>query len=108
VQSDRRRRPRFTFPQPVRAEAGGAAVYVFDLSQIGVGIAHEAPLPPPGAIVRVSVPSELGLIRLDCAIVRTVQRYFGNAAKALFYTGLEVLSADRQSEARLRILASRA
>ena len=103
---DRRRRPRFVFAQPIRAEAGGSRVYVLDLSQIGLGVAHEAPLPPPGTILRVSIPSDFGLIRLDCEVKRTATRYFDRAARSLFHTGLEVLSADRQSEARLRGLTA--
>ena len=100
--SDRRRRTRVMFRTPVRGDAGGARIFVLDASPIGVGIAHESPLPPPGGVCRVELPSELGPIRLDCAIVRTVKRNADDAARAVFYSGLEVLSADRQSVARLQ------
>ena len=100
--SDRRRRTRVMFRTPVRGDAGGARIYVLDASPIGLGIEHEGELPPPGSICRLEMPSELGPIRLDCAIVRTVKRSADAAARALFRSGLEVVSADRQSEARLR------
>lgn len=105
--SDRRRRNRVMFRTPVRGDAGGARIYVLDASPIGVGIVHDAPLPPPGAVCRVEMPSELGPIRLDCAIVRTVKQSANAAARELFHSGLEVLSADRQSEARLRSLTEK-
>lgn len=105
--SDRRRRTRVMFRTPVRGDAGGARIYVLDASPIGVGIVHESPLPPPGAICRVEMPSEYGPIRLDCAIVRTVKQSADAAAHALFHSGLQVLAADRQSEARLRSLTEK-
>ena len=100
--SDRRRRTRVMFHTPVRGDAGGARIFVLDASPIGVGITHETPLPPPGGVCRVELPSELGPIRLDCAIVRTVKRNADDAARAVFHSGLEVLAADRQSAARLQ------
>lgn len=103
--SDRRRRARVMFHTPVRGDAGGARIFVLDVSPIGVGITHENPLPPPGGVCRVELLSDLGPIRLDCAIVRTVKRNAADAARAVFYSGLEVLAADRQSAARLESIA---
>lgn len=101
--SDRRRRTRVMFRTPVRGDAGGARIFVVDASPIGVGIVHDAPLPSPGSVCRLEMPSSLGPIRLDCAIVRTVKESADAAGRAIFRSGLEVLSAaDRQSEARLQ------
>jgi hypothetical protein len=100
TEKDRRRRPRMKFREPIRADVGEARVAILDASAVGLGVAHESPLPPPGRICRVNLQSELGPIQLDCAIVRTVTRS-SLANRIIFQTGLEVLSADRQSAARL-------
>jgi hypothetical protein len=102
--NDRRRHARIFFKSPLRGAVSGARVFVLDLSPIGLGVAHETPLPPPGGVIRVELPSDLGLIKLDCTIVRTVKKNAGDAARAVFHSGLEVLAADRQSEARLRTI----
>ena len=88
----------------MRAAVGDARVAVLDASAVGLGVAHEAPLPEPGRVCRVNLQSELGPIQLDCAIVRTVTRT-SIANRIVFQTGLEVLSADRQSAARLASIA---
>lgn len=100
--NDRRRHARVFFKAPLRGAVSGARVLVLDLSPAGLGIAHETPLPPPGGVCRVELPSDFGPIKLDCTIVRTVKRSAGDAARELFHSGLEVLAADRQSQARLR------
>jgi hypothetical protein len=96
---ERRRQARVRLRNPLRAAVGQTCIYVVDVSPIGIGVAHEAPLP---AICRVEVLSDIGPIKLDCAIVRTVKRSAADAAQELFHSGLEVLSADPQSRARLR------
>ena len=105
--NDRRRHSRVRFRTPIRGDAGGERIFVLDVSPGGVGIAHEAVLPPPGGVCRVELPSDLGPIRLDCAIVRTVKRSADDAARELFYSGLQVLATDRQSEARLQSIISK-
>jgi PilZ domain len=104
--NDRRRHARVFFKSPVRGAVGGSRVLVLDISPIGLGVAHENPLPPPGGVCRVELPSDLGPIKLDCTIVRTVKRSLGDAARAIFHSGLEVLAADRQSQARLQTITT--
>jgi hypothetical protein len=96
--SERRRYPRVTLRQPIRGAVGPARVYVLDTSVGGLRLAHQANLPAPGEFCRVEVPTDLGPIKLDCQIVRTVHR------DHLFHTGVSIVSADRQSTERLRSL----
>lgn len=101
--SERRRHVRVRFRNPLRAAVGDARMFVLDLSPGGVGVAHDIPLPPPGRICRVEVLSDIGPIKLDCAIVRTVKQSATAAADAVFHSGLQVIgAADPQSQARLR------
>ncbi len=102
-QRDRRRHTRV--PCRMRGAVGSTGVMVIDLSMGGIGVVHESALPPPGGICRLEVPSEVGPISLDCAIVRTVKRNATDAARVVFHTGLQVLAADRQSQARLQTIA---
>lgn len=99
---ERRRYARVKFRSPLRAAVGEARIFVLDISPAGMGIVHQAQLPDPGRICRVEMISDIGPIKLDCAIVRTVKRSANDAANVLFHTGLEVLAADPQSQARLR------
>jgi PilZ domain len=102
-EKERRRFIRVRFRNPLRAAIGDAPLFVVDASAAGIGVAHEIPLPAPGRICRVEVLSDIGPIKLDCAIVRTVKRTANDAAKAVFHSGLEVIAAaDPQSQARLR------
>ena|SRR5688572_7247542 len=98
INSERRRFPRITLSTPVRGAVGDASVYVLDASAGGMRVAHKAPLPSPGDVCRVDLPSEIGPIRLDCEVVRTITQ------NALFQTGLQIVAADRQSSARFRTL----
>ena len=79
-------------------------VFVLDASRGGLRVAHQAHLPPPGAICRIDVPSDLGPIRLDCAIVHTVIQHATSTAKTLFNSGLQIVAADKQSTERIRDL----
>lgn len=88
----------------MRGAVGATGVMIIDLSKGGIGIVHESALPPPGGICRLEVPSEVGPIQLDCAIVRTVKRSAVDAAHELFHSGLQVIAADRQSQARLETI----
>ncbi|HEX2060021.1 MAG TPA: PilZ domain-containing protein [Thermoanaerobaculia bacterium] len=98
---ERRRHTRTKFRAALPGAIGRIVIYVLDASPRGLGIAHEAQLPPPGQICRVELMSEVGPIRLDCAIVRTV------AEQAMFHSGLEVISTDHQSAARLESIATK-
>jgi hypothetical protein len=96
VTHDRRRFPRIRMPQPIRGAVGAARVYVLDASVGGIRVAHQAALPGPGSFCRVEVMTDLGPIKLDCEVVRTVNE------RALLHTALTIVSADRQSAERLR------
>ena len=96
VSADRRRHPRINLPQPIRGAVGAARVYVLDASVGGIRIAHQVTLPGPGEFCRVEVPTDLGPIKLDCEVVRTVPE------RTLYHTGLQIVSADHQSAERLR------
>ena len=100
---ERRRHARVRLRNPLRAAVGQTRIYVVDVSPIGIGVAHESPLPE---ICRVEVLSDIGPIRLDCAIVRTVKRSAADAARELFHSGLEVIASDPQSRARLHSVTS--
>lgn len=93
---ERRLHPRVKLRQPMRGVVGPVRVYVIDASVSGVRVAHQANLPDPGEFCRVQVPTDLGEIKLDCEVVRTVPD------KALYLTGLHIVAADRQSTERLR------
>lgn len=98
VTPDRRRFPRIRMPQPIRGAVGATRIYVLDASVGGIRIAHQATLPPPGGFCRVEVSTDLGPIKLDCEVVRTVPE------RALFHTGLHIVATDRQSAERLRTI----
>jgi len=69
-------------------------VFVLDVSRGGLRVAHQALLPPPGAVCRVDVPSEGEAIGLDCAIVHTVIQHANEAARRLFSSGLQIVEVD--------------
>ena len=98
--ADRRRYPRVNLPQPIRGSVGAARVYLLDASVGGLRIAHQAALPGPGEFCRVELPTDLGPIKLDCEVVRTI------AERTLFHTGLQIVAADHQSAERLRSMCA--
>ncbi len=100
--ADRRRYPRINLSQPIRGSVGAARVYVLDASVGGIRIAHQVNLPEPGEFCRVEVPTDLGPIKLDCEVVRTVPE------RAVYHTGLQILAADHQSAERLRSMCGAA
>jgi hypothetical protein len=96
---DRRRNPRIGLSNLMRGAVGATRVYVEDASLSGIRVIHQAPLPAPGAVCRVDLPSEVGPISLDCEIVHTV------TMRALYHSGLQIVApADRQSAERMRSL----
>lgn len=103
---DRRRHPRTRLQEPLRGVVGDARVYVVDASLGGVRLAHQAPLPAPGGFCRVELPSEMGPITLDCEVMRTASQpsTSHDPARAVYYSGLQVIAADLQSAERLRSL----
>ncbi|MFZ2491203.1 MAG: PilZ domain-containing protein [Thermoanaerobaculia bacterium] len=105
---ERRRCSRITFRQPIRGTVGPSRIYVLDASPFGIGVTHTSPLPPPGEVCRVELVSDLGPIRLDCAIIRTSVEQLVEATTRTFYrSGLQVLGSDNQSAARLRGIADK-
>lgn len=98
---ERRRHARIKFRAALPGVIGPTSIYVLDVSAGGIGVAHLGQLPPPGAICRVELMSEVGPIRLDCEIVRTV------VEDAMLHSGLQVISTDHQSASRLQSLSSR-
>ena len=77
-------------------------MYVLDASVSGFRVAHQAELPAPGGFVRIEVTTNLGPIRLDCEVVRTVPE------RSLYHTGLQILASDHQSAERLRSMCAAA
>lgn len=73
---------------------------MLDASVGGMRVAHQAALPAPGGFCRVEVPTDLGPIKLDCEVVRTVSE------RALYHTGLQILATDHQSAERLRSICA--
>ena len=100
---DRRRFQRIRPPQPIPGAVGRARIYILDASIGGVGVLHENVLPQPGDIVRVEIQSDMGPIRLDCEIVRTVP-HTSTGAKPLAQSGMRIVAADHQSAQRLRTM----
>ncbi len=99
--TDRRRFLRVKIEPPIRAAVGSTRVYVEDASIGGIRVIHQAPLPDPGEVCRVELPSDVGPISLDCEVVRTVLE------RALYHSGMQIVAAaDRQSAERLRTFYS--
>src|SRR5215216_88046 len=104
---ERRRYRRVTLRKPIRASIGSTPVFVLDASRGGLRVAHQAQLPPPGSICRVDMKSDVGPIQVDCAIVHTVIQHANSAAKRLFYSGLQIVACDRQSEERVKDMVAK-
>ena len=107
VTTERRRHPRFKLREPLRGAVGSARIYVLDASVSGLRVAHQGTLPPPGAFCRIELPTEMGTIKVDCEVVRTVPQPppMTQTQKPIFHSGLVVVAAaDRQSAERLRTL----
>ena len=99
--NERRRFRRVTLRKPIRASIGTTPVFVLDASRGGLRVAHQSQLPPPGSICRVDMKTDVGPVHVDCAIVHTVIQHANKVAKNLFYSGLQIVAADRQSEQRI-------
>jgi len=98
--TERRRFERFGIPRPLRTSVGKAPAYVVDASISGIGVLHHQAVPPVGSSCRLMFHSEYGPITLECEIVRTVPA----GSEAAFQSGMRIVAADEQSEARLRTL----
>jgi len=84
---------------------GPARIYVLDASVGGMRVAHQSTLPPPGAFIRIELPTDMGTIKVDCEVVRTVPQPppMTRTSRPIFHTGLAVVAAaDRQSAERFK------
>ncbi len=98
--TERRRFERFGLPHPIRTSLGASPAYVVDASIAGIGVLQHEPAPPTGTSCRLMFHSEYGPITLQCEVVRTAADRNGGT----FQTGLRIVAADDESEARLRML----
>lgn len=98
--AERRRFERFGIPHPIRTSVGSSPAYVVDASIAGIGVLHHQPAPGVGSSCRLMFYSEFGPITLQCEIVRTTPAI----DQATFQSGMRILAADSESEARLRML----
>lgn len=99
LMTERRRFERFGIPRPIRTSIASQPAYVVDASISGLGVLHHRPAPPLGSPCRLMFYSEYGPITLECEIVRSVP-----AGEETFQSGMRIMAADEQSEARLRML----
>ena len=107
VNSERRRFERVRLREPIRGSVGAARIYILDASVGGMRVAHQGTLPPPGAYCRVELPTDMGTIRIDCEVVRTVPQPppMTQTTKPIFHSGLAVVAAaDHQSDERLKAM----
>ena len=105
--TERRRHRRVKLREPLRGAVGTARIYVLDASLGGMRVAHQGTLPAPGAFCRVELPTEVGTIKVDCEVVRTVPQPppLTQTTKPIFHSGLAVVAAaDRQSAERLKTM----
>lgn len=103
---DRRRHRRIRLRTPIRGAVGAARIFLTDGSLAGIGVAHQGTLPPPGSICRIEVSSDWGPIRVDCQVVRTVERATTatQTQKPVYQSGLEIVVMDHQSAQRLQTM----
>jgi PilZ domain-containing protein len=103
--TERRRFQRVKLREPLRGAVGTARIYVLDASVGGMRVAHQGTLPPPGAFCRIELPTDMGTIKIDCEVVRTVPQPppLTKTQKPIFHSGLLVIApADHQSAERLK------
>lgn len=103
--SERRRSPRTTLRTPVRGAVGEVPLFVLDISNGGLRVAHRSQLPNKGGICQVEVPSNgngSATVQLDCAIVHTSIRHANAAAEALFHSGLRIMTPNADLAAILK------
>jgi len=98
LMNERRRFDRYPVPQPIRTSVGASPAYVVDASIAGIGLMQHATAPSVGSVCRVMFHSDFGPITLDCEVARS------GVKDGTIQTGLRIVAADEQSDARLRML----
>src|SRR5579872_6740204 len=98
LMTERRRFDRFSMPQPIRTSLGASPAYVVDASISGIGVLQHAEAPKIGSTCRLMFHSEFGPITLECEGARSAVK------DGTIQTGLRIVAADTQSDARLRTL----
>jgi hypothetical protein len=98
LMTERRRFDRFAIPQPIRTSLGSSPAYVVDASISGLGVLQHAEAPKVGSTCRLMFHSEFGPITLECEVARSAEK------DGTIQTGLRIVAADSQSDARLRTL----
>lgn len=98
LMTERRRFDRFPIPQPIRTSVGTSPAYVVDASITGLGLMQHTAAPKVGANCRLTFHSDFGQITLDCEVARSASK------EGTIQTGLRIVAADEQSDARLRML----
>jgi len=105
--TERRRHQRVKLREPLRGAVGAARIYVLDASMGGMRVAHQGTLPDPGEYCRIELPTDMGTVKVDCEVVRTVPQPppLTQTTKPIFHSGLAVVTpADRQSAERLKTI----
>ncbi len=108
--TERRRYSRVKLREPLRGAIGSARIYVLDASVGGMRVAHQGSLPPPGAYCRVELPTQMGAIKIDCEVVRTVAQPppLTQTQKPIFHSGLAIAAAaDHQSAERFKTMLAK-
>jgi PilZ domain-containing protein len=98
LMTERRRFDRYPVPQPIQTSVGASPAYVVDASIAGIGLMQHATAPSVGSVCRVTFHSDFGPITLDCEVARS------GVKDGTIQTGLRIVAADEQSDARLRML----
>ena len=102
LMTERRRFDRFSLSRPMRTSVGTSPAYVVDASLAGIGVLqHAASAPEIGGTCKLMFHSDFGSITLECEIVRASADPNNGGT---FQTGLRIVAADVESEARLRML----
>lgn len=105
---ERRKHRRVQLRTPIRGAVGDARVFLTDSSIGGLGLAHQGTLPAPGGIIRLELVSDWGPIRVDCQVVRTVERSTTQTQtqtqRPVYQSGLQIVVMDHQSSQRLQTM----
>jgi hypothetical protein len=101
---DRRQFGRVTPVQRIRGTVGSVSVYVVDVSLAGVRVAHQEPLPAVGATSVLTFEWEGRTYSGPCEVRRTKldKPARSKFEKALYHTGLFLMSTDPESHSLLR------